>query len=195
MRVKALFTFLLIISFRLCHAQKGIEKLSAHKIDSLQHIRVDTLLYYCSYCGECDVLGRKHNCYMASGYIVSNNFIIYQQQGKFYLLDFDCYNFYTKKQLENIKSISYFCSIIPTLYARDKFFKDQWKKGLFPRPSIADGSFEDAEIVVNKKKHYISMAEAEKTDLRDTDKSHYWVNKEIKLLKLVEEDLAVNKAN
>jgi len=132
---------------------------------------------------------------MASGYTVSSNFIIYQQQGKFYLLDFDCYNFSTKKQLDPCKSIYYFCSIIPALNTRDKFSKAQWKKGLFPRPLISDGSFEDAEIIVKKKKQYVSMAEAEKTDLRDTDKSHYWVDKEIELLKLVAEDITVKRTN
>ena len=39
------------------------------------------------------------------------------------------------------------------------------------------------------------MAEAEKTDLRDTDKTHFWVDKEIELLKLVSEDVTVKKSN
>jgi len=191
--------YLLVLLIFFCnnhsYAQKGIEKLTVHKIDSLQHIHVDTLLYYDSYCGECEIKGNTHNCYFKSGYILDDNLIIYQQHGKFYVLIFDCYNSGSKRQLINCESLPYFLTIIPALKAQDRFFKDQRKKNLFPHSSISDGGFEDAEIIINRKKQYVSMAESEKTNFRDTDNTHYWVNKEIKLLKLISEDITIKKDN
>jgi len=195
MKIKVLLILLFIISFQICHAQKGIEKLTAYKIDSLQHIHVDTILYYNSYCGECAISGKGHTCYLKSGYILDDNLVIYKQSGKFYILSFDCYNSNIKRQLDSCKSLPYFITIIPALNEKYKFFKYQQKKVLFAGPSIADGGFEYAEIIINKKKRYFSMSQAEKIRLRNTDKSHYWVNKEIKLLKLVAEDIAINKAD
>ena len=151
---KLLFILLFSLCTHFANAQKGIEELTGHKIDSLQRSHVDTILHYSSYCGECDVKGNKHTCYLKSGYLVADNLIIYKQYRKFYILAFDCYNSDTKRQPDNCKSLPYFLTIIPALNAQDKFFKDQWKKGLFPRPSIADGGFEEAEIIINKKYIY-----------------------------------------
>src|ERR1700689_4188321 len=91
-RMKKLLFILFLLSTHFADAQKGIEKLTAHKIDSLQRIHIDTILYYSSYCGECDVKGNKHTCYLKSGYLLADNLIIYKQYGKFYFLTFDCYN-------------------------------------------------------------------------------------------------------
>ena len=144
-------TLFFIMYAQLCHAQKGIEKLTRYKIDSLQDIHVDTIVHYCSYCGECEVSMKKNNCYMTSGYTVGSNFIIYRQQGKFYLLDFNCYNQSIKRQLNNCQSIPYFISIIPTLATSNRDIKASIKKGKFLEMVQVDGGFEDIEIVLNKK--------------------------------------------
>jgi len=180
---------------QLCHAQKGIAKLTRYKIDSLQHLHVDTILHYCSYCGECEVLGRKRNCYLASGYTLTENLIIYQQQGKFYLLDFDCSNTIIKKQLDSSKSIPYFISIIPTLDARDKAIKLIYKKRNFLPPIITDGSSATAEIYDNRKRQYASINLDMSQDLMEAWDHYFWFKNEVNLFKLIKTDLDKGNIN
>jgi hypothetical protein len=184
-----IIAFISILFSANVYAQKGIEKINSHKIDSLQHVNVDTIIYYQSYCGECEILGHKQSCYVLSGYTLIENVIIYQQKGKFYSLDFDCYNSSVKKQLDSCKSIPYFISILSTLNKRNKTIKAIYKKGDFLGPGTSDGGFEEAHIYFNKNKQTVSMSAAEKTRLYDVYKKYFWIDKEIHLLKLIESDI------
>jgi len=195
MRIKVLLILLFIVSFQLCHAQKGIEKLTRYKIDSLQHIRVDTILYYCSYCGECSIRGQKHTCYLASGYTLSDNIIIYKQHGRFYTLSFDCSNTSIKKQLDSCRSIPYFISIISTLDARDKAIKLIYKQKQFLPPIVIDGSSATAEIYYNRKRQSASINLDMPQDLVETWNYYFWFKKETNLFKLIKTDLDKTNTN
>jgi hypothetical protein len=189
---KLLLALVFLITYsQLCQAQKGIEKLTHYKIDSLQHIHVDTILYYCSYCGECEILGKKRNCYLASGYTVSSNFIIYQQQGNFYLLDFDCYNQSIKRQLNSCQSIPYFISIIPTLKISDRSIKAALKKGKLLDMIQSDGGFENVEMFLNKNMQIVSISESEKDNTDKIHQKYYRINEKKKLVKLISADLSM----
>ena len=132
-------TLLFIVFIYNAFAQKenGVEKLSKYKIDSLQSIHVDTIIHYYAYCGECEI-SAKPQCYMLSGYTLTENVLIYKQQGKYYTLDFDCNDKPAKRLLNDCKSIPYFISVTPILIARDK----KWKY-VFALQS--DGGFEPVE--------------------------------------------------
>jgi len=192
--MKHLLIFLLtiLLSNHVC-AQKGIEKLSAQKIDSLQHVRVDTIVHYSSYCGECDILGKRNNCNMLSGYLLIDNILLYKQNGRYYTLTFDCTNNTVKQTLDSCQSIPYFLSIMQTLHARDKTIKTMFKKGRFLGPLIADGKFEDADIYVDHRKQNVSMSGSEKTDLYKIYKKYFWIDKQIKLLKLITADTGLKE--
>lgn len=183
------------------YAQKGIEELSQNKIDSLRSEHVDTIIWYHSYCGECEILSRpdisKPNtpirysyCTVLSGYTLTNNIILYKQKGNYFLLNFDCNNLIIKRQLDTCKSISYFISIIPTLYARDKTITAMHRRGEFLGPMQTDGSFEEADIYFHQTKQHISMSDIEKTPAY---KKYFWAIKQIKLFELISADIAVKK--
>ncbi len=118
---------------------------------------------------------------------------MYCQNGFFYSLNFDCYNLPVKKQLDNCKSIPYALSIIPTLNARDKTIKAMSKKGKFLGPVQADGSFEKVDIYWEKKEQSISMASSEKEEFYKIYKRYYWIDSQIKLLKLINTDLTIKR--
>jgi hypothetical protein len=176
------------------YAQKiSIEKLSKQKIDSLRSKHVDTMLWYHSYCGECEVFNKEikyANCNVFSGYTLTYNSILYKQMSKYFILNFDCNNLVMKRQLDTCKSIPYFISIIPILNARDKTLKVMHKNGEF-FPWQVDGGFEDADIYINKTTQHISMSDMEETN--KVFKKYIWIGKQIKLLKLVSGDIAVKK--
>jgi hypothetical protein len=176
------------------YAQKGIEKLTEAKIDSLQKAHIDTILWYCSYCGECffkktDAPIKYYNCQMQSGYDLSYNAIIYKQLGKYYVLNFDCTNFVVKRQLDSCKSIPYFISIKTTLDRRDRTIKAMEKKGV-PFTSQMDGGFEDARLYLGEAVRYIGVADELDRNKSKRQKGDYWPDKEIVLVDLISLDVA-----
>jgi hypothetical protein len=193
MKKGIIFCLICTLSLQLAHAQNIVEKITQYKIDSLKHIDVDTIIYYHSYCGECIIPNPKHTCTADYGYTLTANVLIYRQNGNFYSLDFDCYNLPVKKQLDNCKSIPYALSIIPTLNARDKTLKAMSKKRKFLGPVQADGDFEKVSIYYVNKQQSLSMASLEKDEFYKTYRKYYWINSQIKLLKLISIDLATKK--
>jgi len=178
-----------LLNVQVCYGQKDIEKLSRDKIDSLNHIKVNTILYYRSFCGECEILGHGRFCKADFGYTLISNIIIYRQNGNFYSLDFDCYDQPIKKQIDNCKSIPYSLSIISILNSRDKTLKVFYKKGKFLGPVQVDGTFETVNIYFNKQHQTLSMSNSEKTDLYKIYKKYYWIDSQIKLLNLISADI------
>jgi hypothetical protein len=191
MKYPLILLLIILLSYN-TYAQKGIEKFSTQKIDSLQYLHVDTIIHYYSYCGECEVLSKHNNCSVLSGYVLIDNVLLYKQCGKYYTLTFDCSNNPIKRTLDSCKSLPYYLAIRPTLYARDKTIKAMIKKGRFLGPSVADGEFENADIYVNYMKQSVSMSESEKTDLYKIYRKYFWIDKQIKLLKLIKGDMSVN---
>src|ERR1700679_923935 len=85
-----------VISLK-ANAQKiNLEKWVAHVVDSLQKNRVDTMVYYHEYCGECYITRafgdtvKHHNCQLENSWVQIENTIIYKQNGGYFSLAFDC---------------------------------------------------------------------------------------------------------
>ena len=163
---------------------------------SLKNINIDSILWYHSYCGECDVLRKEpvpieySDCSILTGYTLTYNAIIYKQYGKYFILNFDCKNLVIKRELNNCKSVQYFISIIPILNERSKAIKAMHRKGIY-LPYQVDGGFEDADIYFNKVKKHVSMSDTEETN-KDF-KKYFWISKQITLFKLISEDIAEKK--
>jgi hypothetical protein len=160
-------------------------------------LRVDTLEWYYSYCGECIIKRPDTNnhtikfraCQTESGYELIDNAIIYKQNGKYFMLNFDCMNIALKKQLIDCKSLAYFISIIPVLYERDKQIKSMEKKGRFPYPMQADGGFQDAYIYLNNSVHHVYIQDEVDQDRKTKQTGNYWLSKEFKLADLISADI------
>ncbi|MEO6851607.1 MAG: hypothetical protein ABI203_10065 [Mucilaginibacter sp.] len=192
--MKFLLLLVLLFSFSVSYSQKGIEKLSKEKIDSLKNIQIDTIIWYHSYCGECffkktDAPIKYYTCQVESGYDLSYNAIIYQQVGKYFILNFDCNNLVIKRQLDTCKSMSYFISIISVLNARDKAIEQMRKKGQFSGPSQTDGGFEDVEISLNKNFQHVHIQDEIDYNTSKMAQQNFWNIKEIKLIRLISNDI------
>jgi len=184
--------FTLLFSILICshsYAQINIEKWVKHNIDSLHKQHIDTLLYYNEYCNECDVT-KGMRCSFTGNNGEIEDIIIYQQYGKYYSLQFNCYYAPIKKQLNNCSSIPYSISIIPTLNSRDKAVKLLVKKGKFLPPQITDGTHQYVQIFIAGKSNEISMSEDMPEDLVKDWQTFSWFNKEVRLFELISKDIA-----
>jgi hypothetical protein len=173
-------------------AQKvSVEKWVKHNVDSLHKIHVDTIEYYNQYCGECVVRKpgtEKYNCQTENGYTLAESFIMYQQHGKYYSLEFNCNYPLIKKELNGLNSLSYFVLIIPILNRRDKLQDELFKRHKFLPPVISDGIHEKADIYLNKLRQTIAMHTDEKTN--KAWQSYFWIKKQTKLFELLEADVS-----
>ena len=194
--------YTLLLLFILLHgyafSQKlSIEKLSKDKIDSLKNEHVDTIMWYHSYCGECAIVKRLDtpliysNCTLQIGYKLNTNLIFYKQNGKYFIINFDCNNLTVKRQITICKSLPYFISIIPVLDARDKTIKQIYQKGDYYSPWQVEGGLENMDIYFNKKSQHITMSAKEETD--KLYKKYTWIGKQIILLNLLSDDIHVKK--
>ena len=200
MKFYCIFLLSILFSWHTYAQKTGIEKLSKSKIDSLRSERVDTILWYHSYCGDCwfkktDAPIKYYNCPVESGYDLACNVIIYRQKGEYFILNFDCTNFVMKRRLDTSKSIPYFVSIISTLNARDKAIKELDKKNdkYLLGAMQMDGFFNEADIYCNKISQHVRMTDTETTD--KYYKKYFWIDKQIKLFELISSDIAVKKSN
>ncbi len=197
-----LITFLVAIPLSNLFAQKPtLTQLTKTKVDSLRKTGADAIMWYKSYCGECEVISHEthpasipanHYCTVdAQGYTLTDNVILYKQNDSYYKLIFDCTYPLKKEKLDSCRSIAYFISIVPVLNHRDRAIKALYKSGRFLGPSQSDGGFEDVTLYLKKASQRVSMADGEKGDMYAVYKKYFWINKEIKLLDLIEKDIAI----
>jgi len=188
-----LIIFLVIFSFtNYSYAQKvSIRKWVSHNVDSLKKIRVDTIEYYHQYCGECYIRNppgvHRNHCETEDSWTQVVNIILYQQQGKYHSLTFNCLGPSIKQDINAANSLTYFISIIPTLNNRDRAIKALIKRRKFLAPIFVDGTYEEADIYLNNKKQHAYMQIDERTD--KTWRSFFWIDKETKLFKLITVDI------
>lgn len=194
---KSLFCIIALLTSTCSFAQKNnLEKWVKINVDSLYNIGVDTVIYYHYYCGECMVLkpinttdstAKSHQCEIDNSWVQIINVIIYQQNGAFFALSFNCSYPPIKSPLKTCSSIPYFISIIPDLDRRDKVQKAMFKKHKFNPPIVVDGGYEEASIYLRKKTQSIDLQEDQKTDT--AWRSFFWIDKEAHLLKFIASDI------
>ncbi len=191
--------FLISLSINYTYAQKvNLEKWVSHTVDSLQKNHVDTIEYYHTYCHECVILRKPptdtlptHQCEDENSSMQVENKIIYRQKNKYYSLTFNCGYPPIKKELENVKSLRYFLSIIPILNKRDKIITARYKKHKFPAPIIVDGRYEEAFIYCNNVRQNVFMHYDKKTYKGWSN--YLWIDEQIKLLQLINSDISLNR--
>jgi hypothetical protein len=189
----------IILNIGFAYAQKiNLEKWVSHQVDSLRHEKVDTIEYFHAYCGECAIVEKppmlgapSHNCDVGNGWTQLKTIIIYQQNNHYYSLKFNCGYPPIKDELQNIKSIKYFLSIVPDLIKRDKYENALYKKHKLNPPVTVDGGYEEAVLYIPQVKSSVYMQENQKTD--KAWRSFFWIGKQTQLLKLLEDETADKK--
>ena len=196
---KQLFCIAALLISTCSFAQKiNLEKWVKINIDSLHKIGVDTAIYYHDYCGNCMILAKpfkdtvhtrvkRHQCEIENSWTEIDNVIIYQQNGLFFSLTFDCSYPPIKKALSACNSIRYATSLIPILNRRDSYLSSSVKKGKFLLPIVADGGYEAAEIYLKNIHQHIYMQENQKTDKQW--RAQFWIDKQTQLLLLLRADI------
>jgi len=176
-------------------AQKiNLEKWVSHTVDSLRKHRVDTIEYYHEYCGGCEIIRKPtdtiplHQCETEYSWVQAKNDIIYGQNGKYYLLMFNCGYPPIKREVQIVKSLEYFVSIIPDLDERDKYWAEKRKEHKFAPPITIDGVYEEAILYIGHFKQRVFMQGDQKKDKNWL--SFFWMDKQIKLLELLESEIS-----
>lgn len=166
-----------------------------HQKDSLNKNGVDTIIYYHNFCGECSVVKQKANFYNCEVYdngweLVESRFI-YKQNGNIFSLKFNYCNLPIITQIKDSRSIPYFLSIIPMLKQRDKVDTQRKKLHKFfpPIPTPTDGFYEDTKLYLHKSEIAVSLSGYQKEEGYKYYKSFFWIDKEIKLMQLIEQDI------
>ena len=175
-------------------AQKiNLEEWVKHQRDSLTGNGIDTIIYYHQYCGECSVKVKnddKPNCEVIDhSWTLIASSLIYKQNGDAFSLKFNYCKPPIKSKITSCKSIPYFLSIIPTLHKRDEAYAQMRKQDKFFPPVPTDGSYEGATLYCRKKRSSISLNEYQKNEGYKYWKSYFWIDKEIRLITLIEQDL------
>jgi hypothetical protein len=190
--------YLFIIMAFLCAehslAQKiNLEKWVKHQRDSLIRNGIDTIIYYHHYCGECSVKVKgddKPNCEVIdNSWTLIESFLIYKQNGNAFAIKFNYCKPPIKTKLISCKSTPYFLSIIPILHKRDKVYAQMRKQVKFFPPIPTDGSYEEATLYCHKSRSNVSLSEYQKNEGYKYWKSYFWIDEEIKLITLIEQDL------
>jgi len=195
--MKKAFSILIILFAGFCHQQVKAQKIDLNawakkQKDSLIRNGIDTIMYYHQYCGECTVKEKTGNkiCDVSDNdWTLINSYYIFKKKGAYYSLKFNYCNPPIITKLVPCKSISYFLSILMALHNRDLTYTQMHKKAKFFPPIPSDGSYEDATLYINKKIHNASLSEYQKKDGYKYWKKYPWIDKEIALMKLVEQDL------
>jgi hypothetical protein len=188
-------SLIVIIPFASNAQTVDVNKWATHIVDSLQKNKVDTIEYYHAYCGECEILRKPtdtlptHQCDVGDWTEILND-IIYKQGGKSYSLTFNCGYPPIKKELKSVKSLDYFLSIVPILNRRDKYGASMQKKRKFNPMVVVDGGYEKALFYCGKVRQSIFMQEDQKTN--KGWRAYFWIDKQIKLLALLEAETASN---
>ena|ERR1700761_8902174 len=188
-----LFYLLYCSALSYCSAQNvNLQKWVNRNVDSLQREHIDTIIYYHSYCGECYIIQSKSDLHKDctitdDSWTQLENRIIYQQNGQYFTLTFNCNYPPLKQQLKTGYSIPYFISIIPVLNKRDQVQNKMFKQHKFNPPVLIDGGYEEASIYLHKTTKRIYLQEYQKTD--KNWRKFFWIDKETYLFKLIADDL------
>jgi hypothetical protein len=191
------FIILLIVFGGLCNeraiAQKiNLEKWVKHQRDSLIRNGIDTIIYYHHYCGECSLLENKDNKHreaLDNGWTLIESYFIFKKNGDFFSLTFNYCSPPIISKLDFCKSIPYFLSIIPVLHKRDWVYAQMRKQAKFFPPIPTDGSYEEATIYFRKHSSKVSLSDYQKKEGYKYWKKYFWIDKELKIVSLIEEDL------
>lgn len=195
--MKKALLILIVVWVGLCHQQAWAQKINLEawakrQKDSLTRNGVDTLMYYHHYCGECAVIEQKEhkNCeVLDNDWTFIDSYYIFKKNGAFYSLKFNYCNSPVITKLASSKSIPYFLSIKAVLHNRDLTYAQMRKQAKFFPPIPTDGSYEEATLYIRKQTSKSSISEYQKKDGYKYWKKYPWIDKEIALMKLVEQDL------
>jgi len=200
MKFWALTLLLIIPGVKHSYAQKvSLKDWVSHTVDSLNRKHVDTIEYYHAYCGECEILRKPpmlggpadtlptHRCDVGNGWVQMVNDVIYKQKGRYYSLTFNCSYPPIKKELQNVKSLDYFLSIVPVLVKRDKYGDAMQKKRHFNPPITVDGGYEEAFLYCGHVRKSIFMQDGQKTD--KGWRTYFWIDKQTKMLAMLESEI------
>lgn len=149
---------------------------------------IDTILVYSTGCGECKISAQQTNC-DCLGDVLKSVYVIYCKNNKFYKVDLSCCKGETPVQISNITSITYFLSLKGVLKEEHTFYKNLEKNKKFLPPIPTDNPFEEAELIISKKSTIVSLSSYQKEEGYNVWKSYPWIDKEIKLFSLINQDL------
>jgi len=187
----------LVIAVSLCNT--GFAQDRPKQVDTLvknlQKRGIDTILIYMQgavwhYLTK-PVTAGQPSCHCSFGNLIYSVNVIYKDHGKVYKLDYACCKETDTVKLQSSVSIPYFlvqkkALRVPKTHSLQQFRRDEM---LIP----TDYPFEDVELITSKKDFYFELDSYQSTDGYKIWKKYPWINKQIRLIKLIRRDLNIDK--
>ena len=157
-------------------------------VKKLKQKGIDTILIYMN-----GSTWHKTKCDCLKSDVIYTAQLIYKLKGKTYKMDFTCCNENDTLKISKSVSIPYFISLTETLKNERIFFSNDFKKHKrFPPMMPTDQSFESVELIVSKQHLGFELNSYQSGEGYGTWKKYPWIDKEIKLIKLIRQDLMLN---
>ncbi|HVS90753.1 MAG TPA: hypothetical protein VHE59_01890 [Mucilaginibacter sp.] len=136
----------------------------------------------------------KSKCHCSFGNLIYAVNVIYKYHGKVYKLDYACCRETDTLRISKTLSIPYFLSRKQILVdAENAFYKNLRKTKKFPPPIATDYPWENVELIVGKKVYDFELNSYKSTDGYKIWKKYPWIDRQIKLIKLIRQDLGLSK--
>jgi len=191
MKITFLFIGILLCSISLAQNRpKHVDTL----VNNLQKRGIDTIMIYMQgavwHWEMVADTAAKPKCHCSFGNLIYAVNVIYKHHGKIYKLDYACCKETDISKISKTLSIPYFLSQKQTLIDAEKaFYKNLRKNKKFPPPVPTDYPWEDVELVIGKKVYDFELDSYKSSDGYNIWKKYPWVSKQIKLIKLIRQDL------
>jgi hypothetical protein len=188
MKLVSKFLLIVLLAFT---ANTAFSQYRPKPVDSLvkklKQKGIDTILIYMN-----GSTWHKTKCDCLKSDVIYAAQLIYKLKGKIYKVDFSCCNEDSIVEMTKCLSIPYFLSLKEVFKEEDNFYKNLRKNKKFPPPIPTDNPFENVELIIPKYHKEVGLNSYESGEGYATWKKYPWINKEIKLIKLIRQDLMLS---
>ena len=190
--IKILFFSVAILMSNTALAQYRLKQLDT-VVGNLQKRGLDTILIYMQgnvWHTDSPAKDGGINCHCLKSDLIYDVDLIYIDHGKVYKLNYRCCKQTDTTRLTNSLSIQYFLVQKQTLVVPRNYFSRKMK---FPPPMPTDQPFEYVELITPKNHFRFELNSFQSGEGYKIWKQYPWINKQIRLVKLIKQDLSSDK--